>query len=170
MDYLIQGNRACAGDGAPTISAQGKNVVILGGGDTGSDCLGTVHRQGAKSVHQFEILPRPPSTRDSSTPWPLWPMQLRSSHAHEEGGARDWSLSTEEFLGQAGHVTGLRAKQVALQGGHFVPVAGAPGYELACELVLIAAGFTGAVRPGLVEELGVKLSDRGNIIVNEISL
>jgi glutamate synthase (NADPH/NADH) small chain len=162
MDYLIEGNR-----GGSAISAAGKNVVILGGGDTGSDCLGTVLRQGAKSVHQFEILPRPPAARDTSTPWPMWPLQLRSSHAHEEGGVRDWSLSTEEFLGKDGRVTGLRARQVSLSGGKFVPVAGAPGVELACDLVLIAAGFTGPVRAGLLEELGVSLSSRGNVVVDE---
>ncbi len=171
MDYLIEGNRATGGapgQGAgPAITAAGKNVVILGGGDTGSDCLGTVLRQGAKSVHQFEILPRPPAARDSSTPWPLWPLQLRTSHAHEEGGMRDWSLSTEEFLGKDGRVTGLRARQVSMVGGKFAPVSGAPGVELACELVLIAAGFTGAVSAGLLDELGVKLSDRGNVAVDE---
>jgi glutamate synthase (NADPH/NADH) small chain len=162
MDYLVHQNKARAGGPATPISAHGKHVVILGGGDTGSDCLGTAHRQGARSVHQFEILPRPPESRDASTPWPLWPMQLRSSHAHEEGGLRDWNVSTVEFVGQEGSVKKLRAQRVSLREGRFAPVAGSD-FELDADLVLLAMGFSGPVRQGLVERLGLRLDARGAI-------
>jgi glutamate synthase (NADPH/NADH) small chain len=139
-------------------------VVILGGGDTGSDCLGTAHRQGCAEVHQFEILPEPPQSRSPSTPWPLWPMQLRSSHAHEEGGKRDWSVSTTEFLGRDGRVTGLRAQRVAVEGGRFVPVVGSE-FELKADLVLLAMGFTGALIQPLVDALKLETNTKGTVRV-----
>jgi glutamate synthase (NADPH/NADH) small chain len=159
MDYLIEGNRTRAGDalaGTP-MTAQGKNVIIIGGGDTGSDCLGTAHRQGALSIRQFEILAKPPEQRDTSTPWPDWPLQLRSSHAHEEGGKRQWRISTEEFLGKDGEVVGLRARH--LDDGDIV--------DVPVELVLLAAGFTGVVASPMLRDLGVDLTPRGTIRIDE---
>src|SRR6201986_3262297 len=110
--------------GEPPITAKGKKVVIIGGGDTGADCLGTAHRQGAASIHQFEIMPRPPETRAPSTPWPTYAMMFRVSSAHEEGGERVFSVNTEEFVGQDGHVTGLKVHEVTMQDGKFVKTEG----------------------------------------------
>lgn len=168
MEYLVQQNKRNAGDSiqeAP-ITAKGKRVVIIGGGDTGSDCLGTAHRQGAIEVHQFELLPEPPPTRASSTPWPLWPMQLRTSHAHEEGCGRLWSVSTTRFSGRDGHVTKLHANQVNFEQGQFVPVPGME-FEMEVDLVLLAMGFTGPVKAGLLDNLGVQCDPRGNVLVDE---
>jgi len=173
MDFLTQQNRINAGDtlrpGERRITAEGKRVVIIGGGDTGSDCLGTAHRQGARAVHQFEILPQPPEHRADSTPWPLWPMQLRSSHAHEEGCDRRWSVSTTHFSGSNGRVERLHAVRVAQEvndSGH-VRLSPQPGteFDIETELVLLAMGFTGPITDGL-SELGVRLDARGNIAVN----
>ena len=169
MDYLTQQNRRCEGDevaDAP-ISAAGKRVVIIGGGDTGADCLGTVHRQGARSVQQFELLPRPPDTRASDNPWPEWPNIFRVSSAHEEGGERLYSLSTERFIGDArGHVRALHAVRVAVtrEGGR-LHVEQLPGSETEVEadLVLLAMGFVGPERSGLLAELGVRITDRGTV-------
>jgi glutamate synthase (NADPH) small chain len=150
-----------------TISAQGKRVVIVGGGDTGADCLGTVHRQGAVSVHQLEIMPRPPDTRDDSNPWPTWPVVFRTSSAHDEGGDRVYSVTTNEILGDgAGNVRALACKEVEMlsEGGRpvFRPKEGTD-FEVECDLVLLALGFAGPERRGLVEELGLELDSRGNI-------
>jgi glutamate synthase (NADPH/NADH) small chain len=164
MDYLPQQNRRCEDlpVHAEAIIATGKRVVIIGGGDTGADCLGTAHRQGAKSVHQFELLPMPPNERSPQTPWPLWPMQLRTESSHEEGGIRDWSISTTAFHGnESGQVTGLTAVRVGPP-PKFEPIAGAEFY-LECDLVLLAMGFTGATRDGLISQLGVQLDQRGNV-------
>ena len=174
MDYLTQQNKLNAGDPIdPTerITAKGKRVVIIGGGDTGSDCLGTVHRQGAVDIYQFELLPQPPPIRSESTPWPLWPMQLRSSHAHEEGCKREWSVSTKRFSGKEGHVTNLHAVRVALEKDEngpqkFVEMPRTE-FDLAVDLVLLAMGFTGPVKEGLLTDLGVKLDPRGNVAVDE---
>jgi glutamate synthase (NADPH/NADH) small chain len=166
MDYLIAANREVAGLGASPLSAAGRRVVVIGGGDTGSDCIGTAHRQGAASVHQLELLPQPPLDRASSTPWPFWPMKLRSSHAHEEGGKREWSVSTTHFSGDAGGVRKLHGVHVTLDKSGPVPVAGS-AFELETELVLLAMGFTGPVRGGLLDELGVALDTRGNVKVDE---
>ena len=167
MDYLTQQNKRNAGDTitAEPITAKGKRVVIIGGGDTGSDCLGTSHRQDCAEVHQFELLPEPPPTRAGSTPWPLWPMQLRSSHAHEEGCDRQWSVSTTKFTGHNGHVTKLHAYQVTFENGKFTPVPGTE-FELDADLVLLAMGFTGPVKNGLLDGLGVKYDARGNVAVD----
>jgi len=170
MEYLTQQNRRCAGDRVDevgAITARDKAVVIIGGGDTGADCLGTVHRQGARSVHQFEILPRPPDTRAADNPWPQWPNVYRVSSAHEEGGVRDYAISTRRFIGDAqGRVRALEAVQAEMvrEGGR-VGFREVPGSEreMPCELVLLAMGFTGPERPGMLEELGVKLTDRGNV-------
>jgi glutamate synthase (NADPH/NADH) small chain len=147
---------------ANQIMATGKNVIIIGGGDTGADCLGTSHRQGAKSVTQFELLPKPPDTRSPATPWPLWPMQLRVESSHEEGGTRDWSVSTVSFSGDAaGHVKQLHAVRIGPPPKMEV-VAGTE-FTLECDLVLLAMGFTGPVKNGMLEQLGVELDLRGNV-------
>ncbi len=174
VDYLTQQNRRCAKDEVPSdeiISAEGKHVVIIGGGDTGADCLGTVHRQGARSVHQFELLSKPPDTRASDNPWPLWPNVFRTSAAHEEGGDRVYSVSTERFTSdETGNVRGLEAVEVEIvrENGklQFVPRPGSR-FELQADLVLLAMGFLGPERNGLVAELGVQLTDRGNVWRND---
>ena len=151
MDYLTQQNKRVAGDDIrdEPITAKGKRVVIIGGGDTGSDCLGTAHRHGCSEAHQFELLPEPPPARAETTPWPLWPMQLRTSHAHEEGCDRQWSVSTTKFSGHDGHVTKLHAHRVAFENGKFTPVPGTE-FEMNADLVLLAMGFTGPVKIGLL--------------------
>ncbi len=168
MDYLTQQNKRNAGDSIleEPITAKGKRVVILGGGDTGSDCLGTTHRQGCTEVHQFELLPEPPPQRAESTPWPLWPMQLRSSHAHEEGCDRQWSVSTTRFTGHNGQVTKLHASRVSFENGKFTPVPNSE-VEMEADLVLLAMGFTGPVKHGLLDNLGVQYDARGNAAVDE---
>jgi glutamate synthase (NADPH/NADH) small chain len=168
MDYLVQQNKRNAGDiiTEEPITAKGKRVVIIGGGDTGSDCLGTTHRHGCLEVHQFELLPEPPPARAESTPWPLWPMQLRSSHANEEGCNRQWSVSTTRFSGHNGHVTKLHAHRVTFENGRFIPMPGTE-FEMEVNLVLLAMGFTGPVQNGLLDSLGVKYDARGNVAVDE---
>ncbi|OBG55685.1 MULTISPECIES: glutamate synthase subunit beta [unclassified Mycobacterium] len=168
MEYLPWGNRVQEGDdvlgpdGEPPITAKGKKVVIIGGGDTGADCLGTAHRQGATVVHQFEIMPRPPESRAESTPWPTYPLMYRVSSAHEEGGERVFSVNTEQFVGEDGRVTALKAHEVTMQDGKFVKVEGSD-FELEADLVLLAMGFVGPEREGLLTDLEVKLTDRGNV-------
>ncbi len=157
-----QGDQVLGEDGEPPITAKGKKVIIIGGGDTGADCLGTVHRQGAVSVHQFEIMPRPPADRAESTPWPTYPLMFRVSSAHEEGGERVYSVNTEEFSGGDGRVTGLRGYEVAMTGGKFEKADGTE-FEMAADLVLLAMGFVGPEREGLLTDLGVEITDRGNV-------
>lgn len=169
MDFLAAQNRRLSGI-LPIdndINARDRNVVIIGGGDTGSDCAGTCIRQGAKSVTQFELLPQPPAARASDTPWPLWPMMLRSSHAHEEGCEREWSIATTMFSGKNGQVERLHTARVetrTLADGRldFVRVPGSEA-EVEADLVLLAMGFTGPVRSRLLTDLGVELDHRGNI-------
>ncbi|MBZ5615661.1 MAG: glutamate synthase subunit beta [Acidobacteriia bacterium] len=169
MEYLPQQNRRNLGDTiAPEneILATGKRVIIIGGGDTGADCLGTAHRQKPRSVHQFEIMPKPPDERSPLTPWPFWPMQLRTEGAHEEGGVRDWSIATTKFTGSSsGQVQHLHAVRVGPP-PTFEPI---PGTEFAMEadLVLIAMGFVGPVRNGMIDQLGVKLDPRGNVATDQ---
>ncbi|HYL73083.1 MAG TPA: glutamate synthase subunit beta [Bryobacteraceae bacterium] len=153
MEFLPQQNKRGAGDDVPNqILATGKRVVILGGGDTGADCLGTSHRQKAASVHQFEILAKPPDERSSQTPWPMWPLQLRVESSHEEGGVRDWSIATTAFSGdESGNVRKLHGVRAGVE------------FELGVDLVLLAMGFTGPVKNGLLEQLGVNLDARGNV-------
>ncbi len=164
MEYLVPSNRVQEGDlQAPPISAEGKDVVIIGGGDTGADCLGTAIRQGARSTTQLEIMPRPPETRADSTPWPLWPLQLRTSSAHEEGGERVFSVNTQQFVGDAdGSVSGIELVDVVSAEGRFVPVDGTER-TLPSQLVLLAMGFTGPQREGLLTSLEVELDGRGNV-------
>ncbi|MCC7103667.1 MAG: glutamate synthase subunit beta, partial [Chloroflexi bacterium] len=164
MEYLPISNRVQQGDlPEPTITAAGKRVVIIGGGDTGADCLGTAHRQRAASVHQFEILPRPPETRAPNNPWPTYSNIFRVSSAHEEGGERVYSVNTECFLGdEPGNVRALRGHEVEFVDGRFVKIEGTD-FELPCELVLLAMGFLGPQRTGMLEQLGVQLDARGNV-------
>jgi len=154
-------------DGEPPITAKGKKVVIIGGGDTGADCLGTAHRQGAASIHQFEIMPRPPETRADSTPWPTYPLMYRVSSAHEEGGDRVYSVNTEQFIGDAGRVTALRGYEVEMNAGKFEKVDGTD-FELPVDLVLLAMGFTGPEREGLLTDLSVELNERGNVSRDDV--
>ena len=169
MEYLTLSNKRCEGDTVPDaqfISAQDKDVIIIGGGDTGADCLGTAHRQGAKSVHQFELLPRPPETRAPENPWPQWPNIYRVSSAHEEGGERLYAVSTQRFVGAGGRVTALEAVKVDMvrEGGRveFRPIAGSE-FTLPADLVLLAMGFVGPERKGPIEDLGLALTERGNV-------
>jgi glutamate synthase (NADPH/NADH) small chain len=168
MDYLPQQNRRCLGDvldSSLDILATGKHVVIIGGGDTGADCLGTAHRQKPASVHQFEIMPMPPKDRAPQTPWPLWPMQLRTEGAHEEGGIRDWSIATQRFTGdENGNVKQLHAVRVGPP-PKFEPQPGTE-FTMDADLVLLAMGFLGPVRNGMLEQLGVAIDQRGNVATN----
>src|SRR5450432_2824425 len=169
MEFLPQQNRRCTGetiDPLLEILASGKRVVIIGGGDTGADCLGTSHRQKPLSVHQFEIMPMPPLERSPQTPWPLWPMQLRVEGAHEEGGVREWAVATAKFSGDAsGRVTQLHGVRVGAP-PKFEPVTGSE-FTLDVDLVLIAMGFSGPVRGGMIEQMGVALDARGNVSADE---
>jgi glutamate synthase (NADPH/NADH) small chain len=164
MEFLPQANRAALGETVEDqITATGKHVVIIGGGDTGADCLGTSTRQGAASITQLEIMPEPPSSRPAGQPWPTYPMIFRVSSAHEEGGERLYAVSTQEFLGdEHGHVRALRLVDVRLEGGRLVELEGTER-EIPADLVLFAMGFVGPERAGLLEQLGVELDERGNV-------
>jgi glutamate synthase (NADPH/NADH) small chain len=168
MEFLPQQNRRCEGDAVDpsmAILAAGKRVVIIGGGDTGADCLGTSLRQRPLSVHQFEIMPKPPEMRAASTPWPMWPLQLRTESAHEEGGIRDWSINSVRFTGDAeGNVKQLHAVRVGPP-PKFEAIAGSE-FTLDVDLVLLAMGFLGPVRSGMLEQFGVALDGRGNVAAN----
>ncbi|MEO6880931.1 MAG: glutamate synthase subunit beta [Mycobacteriaceae bacterium] len=164
MEFLPPSNRVGEGDlESSPISAAGKKVVIIGGGDTGADCLGTATRQGAASVHQLEIMPRPPEERAQTTPWPTYPLMMRTSSAHEEGGERVFAVNTAELMGVGGHVTGLRGHEVEMVDGRFTEVVGSE-FTLECDLVLLAMGFVGPEQGGLVTQLGVGVSERGTIV------
>jgi len=168
MHFLTMQNRRVAGDSnhGEFISARDKRVVIIGGGDTGADCLGTVHRHGCKSVHQFEIVPRPPESRAPSNPWPQWSNVFRVSSAHEEGGIREYSINTRRFLGQEGHVRALETVQVEMKTDNGRPrFVELPGTEKVypADLVLLAMGFVGPEKKGMLEQLGVELDALGNV-------
>src|ERR1700676_2531719 len=169
MDFLPQANKRCYGDlldRTQDILATGKRVIIIGGGDTGADCLGTVHRQKPASVHQFEIMPMPPAERSPLTPWPMWPLQLRMESSHEEGGQREWAVATTHFSGDAeGNVKHLHGIRVT-PAPKFDPIPGTE-FSMDVDLVLFAMGFTGPVKSGLIDELGVRLDARGNVAANE---
>jgi len=169
MEYLPQQNRRNMGDAideALSILATDKHVIIIGGGDTGADCLGTSHRHKAKSVRQYEIMPQPPNERAAQTPWPLWPLQLRTESAHEEGGLRDWSIATTRFTGDdQGNVRQLHGLRVGSP-PKFEPIPGTE-FTVDADLVLIAMGFLGPVRNGMIEQLGLVLDPRGNIATDE---
>ena len=169
MEYLPLQNKRVAGDNVPDeafISAKDKHVIIIGGGDTGADCLGTSHRQGCASVHQFEIVPRPPDDRSTNNPWPQWSNVFRVSSAHEEGGVREYSINTRRFVGEDGRVTALETVNVELKSVDgkmtFVEI---PGTEKTykADLVLFAMGFVGPEKPGLLDGLGVELDRMGNV-------
>jgi glutamate synthase (NADPH/NADH) small chain len=171
MEFLPQQNRRGAGDPvdpAEEILATGKHVVILGGGDTGSDCVGTSHRHGAKSVTSLELLERPPDQRDASTPWPLWPLMFRTSSSHEEGGHREFAVLTQRLSGSNGRVEklhGIRVRWGApdAQGRRAPEEIPGTEYEMPADLVLLAMGFVHPVQEGLVQDLGVRLDPRGNV-------
>ena len=175
MEYLPQQNEIVAGghiDPSARISAGGKSVVILGGGDTGADCLGTAHRQGAEAVHQYELLPEPPADRRPDNPWPQWPMVLRLSPAHEEGGVRDYNILTKRFSGANGRVERLHAVRIEWgepDGSGRPEMREIPGSEFEIEtgLVLLAMGFVHPEREGMLTELGVELDGRGNVVTDE---
>ncbi|MGZ6975158.1 MAG: glutamate synthase subunit beta [Acidimicrobiia bacterium] len=172
MEFLPPANRVQEGDLAEhPFSAKGKHVVIIGGGDTGADCLGTVHRHGAASVHQFEILPRPPEARPEANPWPTWPLIYRTASAHEEGGERVFGVNTECFLGDAdGNVRSLRAHEVEqkfVDGRTVFEKIEGSDFELPCDLALLAMGFVGPQREGLLEQLDVEINERGNVARDE---
>jgi glutamate synthase (NADPH/NADH) small chain len=171
MDFLPLQNKRNQGDIIPEdifISAKGKRVVILGGGDTGSDCLGTSNRQGATSVHQYELLPMPPDSRTVDMPWPDWPMILRTSTSHEEGVNRDWSINTRKFSGEHGHVSKLHGIRLewerASDGRMAMKEIEGSDFELDCDLVLLALGFLGPEPDGIIAQLGLKLDPRSNVL------
>ena len=172
MEYLTQQNRVLAGQtfgSDERIVAEGKRVLVLGGGDTGSDCVGTAHRQGAEVVYQFELLPEPPVIRGDSNPWPQWPMILRTSSSHEEGGVRDYNILTKSFSGRNGKIEKMNA--VRLEWGApdesgrpaMIEIPGSE-FELDVDLVLLALGFVHPEREGMLEQLGVELDGRGNVV------
>jgi len=173
MDFLTQQNKRVAGDeearAAPsgTISAKGKHVVVIGGGDTGSDCVGTSNRQGALSVTQLEILPMPPEKEDKGLVWPDWPIKLRVSTSQQEGCTTEWAAMTTRFVGESGKLKGLEAIRVEWKDGKPVPAPGSE-FKLECELVLLAMGFTGPRRAGLLEQAGVDFDARGNVKANVV--
>ena len=163
MGFLRQQNKVIAGDVVPDqIKATGKHVVVIGGGDTGSDCIGTSNRQNAAVVTQLELLPQPPVEENKPLTWPYWPMKLRTSSSHEEGCRRDWAVATQEFIGEQGHVTQLQVVRVEWKEGKIMEIPGSQ-FELKADLVLLAMGFVSPVRRGMLEELGVELDARSNI-------
>jgi glutamate synthase (NADPH/NADH) small chain len=153
MDYLTQQNRRCEGDDAPRIDASGQHVIIIGGGDTGADCLGTAHRQGAAAVAQLELMPKPPQQRGADNPWPQWPHIFRTSSAHEEGGERVYAIATTEFRGVDGRVRSLHGHRIADK----------TPFEMKADLVLLAMGFTGSVKGRLLSDLDVRMTERGTV-------
>ena len=168
MEFLPLANKVQEGDlEETTISAADKHVIIIGGGDTGADCLGTSHRHGAKSVHQFEIMPKPPESRPAANPWPTWPIIYRVASAHDEGGDREYAINSTEFIGKDGHVTTLRTHRVeqVFEDGRmrFDPIPGTE-QDFPADLVLLAMGFTGPETGGLLDDLGVELDGRGNVV------
>ncbi len=175
MEYLPMQNKLCEGDDKPNnfINAEGKHVVIVGGGDTGADCLGTANRQGCASVHQLEIMPKPPSSRPEDNPWPEWPRIFRTASAHEEGVERVYSVNTKRFVDDGnGNVRALELVNVEMKNidGRvtFEEVAGSE-QELPCDLVLLAMGFLGPEKPGMLEQLGLELDGRGNVIADKLT-
>ena len=168
MEYLTQQNRLNSGqtvDPSRRIEAEGKRVVILGGGDTGADCLGTAHRQGAEVVYQFEIMPEPPKDRANNNPWPEWPLILRTSSAHEEGGIRDYNISTASFTGSNGRVERLHGVRVEPGAWPPQPIPDTD-FELEADLVLLAMGFVHPEHDGMLDQLGVEYDARGNVLVD----
>lgn len=174
MEFLTQQNKRNAGDdevrAAPrgSLVATGKNVVVIGGGDTGSDCVGTSNRQGAASVTQLEIMPRPPEKEDKALSWPHWPLKLRTSTSHDEGANRDWAVLTKRVVGEGGAVTGLECVRVEWRGGQMEEIAGSE-FTIPADLILLAMGFTGPRTAGLIDQAGVTLDPRGNVAADTVS-
>ncbi|MEE4338803.1 glutamate synthase subunit beta [Erythrobacter sp.] len=168
MEFLTQQNKRVAGDdevrAAPrgSLLATGKDVVVIGGGDTGSDCVGTSNRQGAKSVTQLEIMPKPPEREDKALTWPDWPLKLRTSSSHEEGANRDWAVLTKRVVGDGEKVTGLECARVEWVNGEMREIVGSE-FTIPADLILLAMGFTGPKKAGLLEQAAVELTDRGNV-------
>jgi glutamate synthase (NADPH/NADH) small chain len=168
MEFLTQQNKRNAGDdemrAAPrgSITATGKNVVVIGGGDTGSDCVGTSNRQGAKSVTQLEIMPKPPEKEDKALTWPDWPLKLRPSSSHEEGAERDWSVLTKRVVGDGENVTGLECVKVEWRDGQMQEIEGSE-FTIKADLIFLAMGFVGPIKAGMIDQSGVDLTDRGNV-------
>ncbi|MCG3197780.1 MAG: Glutamate synthase [NADPH] small chain [bacterium] len=172
MDFLPQQNKRCAGDVVPdaeSILATGKHVIVIGGGDTGADCIGTSIRQGAASVTNIEIFPRPPEDRTETMPWPYYPMTLRVESSHQEGVLRDWSVLTKEFIGRDGKLVGLRCARLEYYTDESGRLASreVDEFELKADLVLLALGFLGPEKEGMIAELGVELDERGNVVADE---
>jgi glutamate synthase (NADPH/NADH) small chain len=171
MEFLTQQNKRNAGDdevrAAPrgTLTATGKHVIVIGGGDTGSDCVGTSNRQGAASVTQIEIMPRPPEKENKALTWPNWPMKLRTSSSHEEGVERDWSVLTREVVGEDGRVTGLKCVRADWSNGQLDEVPDSE-FVIPADLILLAMGFTGPRKAGMIAQSGVRLTERGNVDAN----
>jgi glutamate synthase (NADPH/NADH) small chain len=171
MEFLTQQNKRNAGDdevrAAPrgTLTATGKDVIVIGGGDTGSDCVGTSNRQGARSVTQIEIMPKPPEMEDKMLTWPDWPMKLRTSSSHQEGVERDWAVLTKEVIGEDGQVTGLKCVRADWSSGRMEEVPGSE-FVLPADLILLAMGFLGPKKTGMLDQSGVKLTERGNVEAN----
>lgn len=171
MEFLMQQNKRNAGDdevrAAPrgTLSAEGKDVIVIGGGDTGSDCVGTSNRQGAKSITQLEIMPQPPEKEDKAMTWPNWPMKMRTSSSHEEGATRDWSVLAKRVIEKDGDVAGLECVKVEWKDRQMVEIEGST-FTLPADLILLAMGFTGPKKSGLLDRAGVELDKRGNVAAN----
>ena len=168
MEFLPLQNKQCEGDNIPDadfISAKDQRVVIIGGGDTGADCLGTVHRQGCRSVVQFEILPKPPGERAADNPWPNWPNIFRTSSAHEEGGGREYCVLTTKLTGRNGHVEQLHVIRVEFEGRNMREIPGTE-FTIDADLVLLAMGFLGPEKKGMLDQLGVVINERGNVATN----
>jgi len=174
MEFLTQQNKRVAGDdetrAAPrgTLTAAGKDVIVIGGGDTGSDCVGTSNRQGAKSVTQIEIMPKPPEKEDKQLTWPDWPMKLRTSTSHEEGALRDWSVLTREVVGENGQVTGLKCVRIEWVDGQMREIPDSE-FVIPADLILLAMGFVGPKKAGLLAQAGVELDQRGNVAADTFS-
>ena len=174
MEFLTQQNKRNAGDdevrAAPrgSLTATGKHVVVIGGGDTGSDCVGTSNRQGAKSVTQLEIMPKPPEKEDKALTWPDWPLKLRTSSSHEEGAERDWAVLTKRVVGKKGEVAGLECVRVEWKDGRMQEIEGSE-FTLEADLILLAMGFTGPKRRGLLDQSGVALTERGAVSADEMA-
>ena len=168
MEFLTQQNKRNAGDdevrAAPrgTLSARGKHVIVIGGGDTGSDCVGTSNRQGAASVTQLEIMPKPPEKEDKALTWPDWPLKLRTPSSHEEGVERDWAVLPKRVIGDGEKITGLECARVEWVDGQMQEIAGSE-FTLKADLILLAMGFVGPLKAGLLEQSGVELTGRGNV-------
>ena len=168
MEFLTQQNKRNAGDdeqrAAPrgSLTATGKNVIVIGGGDTGSDCVGTSNRQGAKSVTQLEIMPKPPEREDKALTWPHWPLKLRTSSSHEEGAERDWAVLTKRVVGENGKVTGLECVRIQWDGRQFEEIEGS-GFTIPADLIFLAMGFTGPRKAGMLDQAGLEYCPRGNV-------